>query len=357
MSIQIRLVKNNSELILANDFFNAIYKTNRSIKDFEWEFVNGPFGKAIYVIAIDDEVTDRIKVVGIQCAIPIELMDPLGNKELSAKSEDTLVDPAYRGQKIFERMYDLLFEECRKAGIKYIWGFTPAKKAFERINFEIPYQAHQAIITFRPVKAYRYLSGLNSNNKLPDKLKIAGLSVMSFAKRMGRLLHSPSSLTMRSVPIESKSSIIEKFYAHTTLRFLHVNSDYLNWRLMANPFGNNYENYQFLQDDQIVADVLINFRNPGLGYIEQLMFAPSLDINARTKIIRSIVAKMKGKVNLIRVLCFDINAELREQQQLLNACGFFLLPRGAHFVWKSFDPNGIKPTDLFLNRLFTQGNQ
>lgn len=356
MSIQIRIVENNDELILANNFFNAIYKTNRSIKDFEWEFVNGPFGKAIYVIAIDDAVTDHIKVVGIQCAIPIELMDPHGNKELSAKSEDTLVDPSYRGQKIFERMYDLLFEECRRSGIKYIWGFTPAKKAFERINFEIPYHAHQALMIFNPGKAYRYLSELNPKNKLSDKLRIAGLTAISFVKRMG-VLQSPSRLTMKSIPPASKSSIIEKFYAHTQLRFLHLNSNYLHWRLMANPFGNNYENYQFFEADQIVADVLINYRSPGLGYIEQMMFAPSLDINARKKIIRSIIIKMKSKVNLIRVLCFDINTELKEQQQLLNGCGFFLLPRGAHFVWKSFVLDGIRPSDLFLNRLFTQGNQ
>lgn len=74
MSILIRLLQPH-EYALANDFFNTTYKTNRSLKDFEWEFSRGPFGPAIYVVAIDQEVTDSIKVVGIQCAIPISLVN------------------------------------------------------------------------------------------------------------------------------------------------------------------------------------------------------------------------------------------------------------------------------------------
>ena len=57
-------------------------------------------------MAIDNSGSENNKIVGIQCAIPLEFTDVKGNVQLSAKSEDTLVDPAYRGQKIFERMYD-----------------------------------------------------------------------------------------------------------------------------------------------------------------------------------------------------------------------------------------------------------
>src|SRR6478609_6485041 len=115
MPITIRLLQDH-EVELANIFFNKVYQTNRPIENFKWEFLNGPFGKAIYTIAVDDSTTTHTKIVGIQCAIPIELISSKGKIVLTAKSEDTLVDPSYRGQKIFERMYELLFEECKKAG-------------------------------------------------------------------------------------------------------------------------------------------------------------------------------------------------------------------------------------------------
>jgi GNAT superfamily N-acetyltransferase len=181
MAIEIRLLQDD-ELYFANRFFNETYKTNRSDKDFTWEFLNGPAGKALYVAAIDTAVTDRLKIVGIQCAIPLEMMCNDGTIILTAKSEDTLVDPAYRGQKLFERMYDLLFQASRDRGIKYIWGFTPAVKAFERIGFEIPFQASQALLVKRPLEASKYLSSLNAKNKRLDRLKILLLCFASYLK-------------------------------------------------------------------------------------------------------------------------------------------------------------------------------
>jgi len=182
MAIQMKLLK-DEELPLANQFFNDVYKTNRSFETFRWEFIDGPFGKAIYVGAIDDTFP-QTKVVGIQCAIPIELISTSGKIVLTAKSEDTLVDPSYRGQKIFEKMYDVLFEESKKAGIKYIWGFTPAEKAFSRIGFDIPFKTQQALAVTQPMNAYRYLASLNTQNKRKQKIQIFGLSALTWMKTL-----------------------------------------------------------------------------------------------------------------------------------------------------------------------------
>lgn len=353
MSIEVRLMK-REESHLANNFFNSIYKTDRSQKDFNWEFMEAPAGPAIYVIAIDTTINNNIKIVGIQCAIPIRLQDVQGNTVLSAKSEDTLVDPAYRGQKIFERMYDLLFIECEKAGIKFIWGFTPAKKAFERIGFEIPFEAHQALQVFRPIKSFSYLSKLNTANKISDKLKIAALSVMSW---LGSLIRGrgKGKLVMVSVPIEAKHHIATTFSHAEPYYFLDMSEAYLRWRLELNPFGNSYQSYQFFDNNKLVADAIVN-RRASVAYIEQVVFDAAASFETRKQIVNAIVDTMKD-APMIRVLCFDINRELKDQEALLKACGFVVLHRGAHFVWKSFVGEAIDPRMIFLSRLFTQGNQ
>ena len=118
-----------ADYININAFHNRIDKPNRSIEQFYWEFRDCPFGPAIYVVAEDGE-----KIVGTNCVIPIDLIDSKGNIIKSGKSEDTLVDPVYRGQNIFNNIYDSLFEESKKQGVSVIWGFTSSTKAFEKLG-------------------------------------------------------------------------------------------------------------------------------------------------------------------------------------------------------------------------------
>lgn len=283
MAITVRLLE-ESEKQLANNFFNEIYKTDRPFRNFEWEFFEGPFGRAIYVVAIDESVTTHTKIVGIQCAIPIELISSKGVTVLTAKSEDTLVDPAYRGQKIFERMYDLLFDACRKAGIKYIWGFTPANRAFERLGFEIPFKAEQALLVFKPVAAFHYLKRLNTQNKTKDKISILGLSVLSWLKGLKTNFTPTSSL--KEVPIQAKELLFKQAYQHENYFTLNETDAYLNWRLHKNPFQNNYKNFQ---SGDGTFDVLINFRKD-VSYIEQVIAKPG----------RAIQSELGSLINVFR---------------------------------------------------------
>lgn len=351
MAIEIRLIREN-EIQQANDFFNSIYKTNRSLKNFRWEFIEGPFGPAIYVVAID---ADSAKIIGTQCAIPIELINSKGEKILTAKSEDTLVDPAYRGQKIFEKMYDVLFTECSKAGIKYIWGFTPAVKAFERIGFQIPFQAHQALFVFNPFKSYNYLSRLNASNKSGDKIKIGMLSLLAWVKSFLVFFPSVKRYSFKAIPTqEDKNDCFKDFYSGKDYYTLHETSTYLTWRLVNNPFNNQYINYRFISNNQPAGDAIINIRKD-VSYIEQLMIKDGSNIPS---IVKTLVKQIrKYRLPMIRVLCFDTNDELRYQSHSLKSTGFTYLKRGMFFVWKPLDEtSSIRPEQVLLNRLYTQGN-
>jgi GNAT superfamily N-acetyltransferase len=356
MAIEIQLLK-ETEATLANNFFNDIYKAERTIENFRWEFFNGPNGKAIYVIAIDTDETNFRKIVGIQCAIPIEFMKSDGTCVLTAKSEDTLVHPDYRGQKLFERMYAVLFDECRKAGIHYIWGFTPAKKAFERLGFEIPFSTSQALLVFKPFKAFSHLVKLNSKNKLIDKIKISGLTIVSFLAGLKRSFIVEGKISWQAADLKSKEGIIQTFYKNTSRYFLRQNDAYLQWRLEKNPFGNQYKNFQS-GNPVAEADVLINTRAE-ISYIEQVLFSQTLTERQKLQIIRKTIDTIKNTgACAIRVLCFPNNDDMQDQINLLKKTGFVYLERGDHFVWKQLgQDNLIDVKDVFFSRLFTQGNK
>ncbi len=351
MAIHIRLLQDD-EVELANNFFNAVYQTNRPIKNFEWEFLNGPFGKAIYVVAIDEAVSTHTKIVGIQCAIPLEFISTKGQTILTAKSEDTLVDPSYRGQKIFERMYAVLFEECEKAGVKYIWGFTPAQKAFERIGFEIPFKTEQALLVFKPIEAYQYLQALNEKNTLIDKIKIFGLSTVSWLsgvwsrfKKQGEIIEAG---------LENKSDLFKNFYNDATYFTLNESTAYIKWRITNNPFHNNYKSYQYKIGSEVVADAILNIRD-NVSYIEQLLSKQGIDLVPFITTLSTVCAATQ--VPLLRAFCFSSNKINKSQGYHLSLAGFRYLKRGNYFVWKSLDADKvIQPNQLIINRLFTQGN-
>jgi GNAT superfamily N-acetyltransferase len=351
MAIEIRLLKDD-ESALANNFFNEIYRSHRSMEDFRWEFIDGPKGKAIYVIAVDTDETSFVKVVGIQCAIPLELASVDGKTILTAKSEDTLVHPGYRGQKIFERMYERLFDECRKAGVKYIWGFTPALKAFERLGFEVPFKASQALLVLKPWTAYKHLVSLNPENRIRDKLKIFGLAILSYANSCKRLFIGPTNGLSETKPADKKSTI-KNFYSPSSLHFLHQDDAYLNWRLIQHPLRDTYKN--FVDANRSEADILVSIRKD-VGNVEQIMFASTLSAAEKLKYLRKIVDVFsQHHVSVVRFLAFENNAAMKEQITLLEKLGFVHLRRGNYFVWKSLGENTISVASVFFSRLFTQG--
>src|SRR5882757_10267707 len=109
MNIQIRLMR-DADIGDVNEVYNSAYGNIRPRAFFEWEFLHAPSGRAVYVIAEDLERKGN-KVIGRQSAIPLYFVNGAGHRILTAKSEDTFVHPEYRGHKLFDKMYDILFAE------------------------------------------------------------------------------------------------------------------------------------------------------------------------------------------------------------------------------------------------------
>jgi hypothetical protein len=212
-------------------------------------------------------------------------------------------------------------------------------------------------MVFNPIKAYSHLSKLNPNNKLIDRLKIVGLNVISMTSSFKQVFSSAGGFTVKQVQFESKEDVLRKSNSDSSLYFLKMDKNYFAWRITNNPYHNHYENYQFFDGDKLLADVIINFREGGLSYLESIIFGSGLSIDTKKKIVSQLIGIMRKKSGFIRLLCFDINDELRSQEDIFRQCGFIVLKRGGHFVWKSLTDTKLDANNLFLTRLFTQGNQ
>jgi GNAT superfamily N-acetyltransferase len=344
-----------SDYIKINEFHNQIDKPNRTIEQFYWEFRDCPFGPSIYVIAEDGD-----RIVGTNCVIPIQLIDSKGALIKSGKSEDTLVDPAYRGQNIFNNIYDFLFEESKKQGISLIWGFTSATKAFERLGFEIPFYHHQGLAVNRVIPSFNFLKSLNPKNGILNIVKILGLTIVSKLKYNLNLLphffefelsenQRTANFSVKLIKMNLEES--KKCFA------IFQNEKFQKWRIYDNP--NYYNIYSFTfknKQEQVVAIIEINSTMNNVAYINQSTFDPSLSEKSKAKILRKITDQLfKKGIVIVRNWLFNTSELNKSEISVYEKAGFFYLNRGNGMVWKKLDESDFMPQDFYLSRIASQG--
>lgn len=356
-NIQISFL-NETDIDEINDFYFSIYNKPRSKGQFLWEFFKAPAGEAIYVVAKD---SDSLKIVGTQCAIPIELIDQNGTVFLTAKSEDTLVHPEYRGLNIFENMYNLLLDECKARGIKYIWGFTTAKKPFLKIGFTIPFDQSQSMMVLNVIKSYRYISSLNSENNFLTKAKIFlacfGSKVISFKRHLFYFKQQfDYSISNSSIEFDR-----DKIKSSSKGFLIKQDSSYLKWRVIDNTYYKKIFNIYFSKNGKVLANIIFNQHKEGIWYLVNTIFSNEIPekekIQLQNMAVHLLVKSEKGLVSLIRTWEFTHNNDGRDEIEIRKKVGFFYIKRGLSFVWKNLDDsNELDAKDFTLSRIATQGN-
>lgn len=339
-----------------NQFHNRIYKKNRTMNQFLWEFHNGPFGKSIYVIA-----TDGPKVVGTNCVIPIMLSNAKNEMILTGKSEDTLVDPEYRGQNIFNHIYDHLFKHCADKGIKSIWGYTPAKKPFQKIGFDIPFDHQQSLIVNSVITSYNYINRLNPNNGFKQKMQIFGLCVFSKLKSfMGSFAHQKSIYDVKSdqKAINEVNNLVKASAGkNAELFYILQNEAFQLWRIYDNPNYHKVHTFSAYDNNKkLVGLILLNTHPNGVAYIIQSSFDASVSDKEKINILNFTVKSLfKEGIKLIRNWHFETNLLNKEEIKLFKNANFIVLKKGIGFVWKEIHPTNLNPNNFVLSRISTQG--
>ena len=338
---------NANDIDAINALYNRVYNRNRTADKFIWEFNSAPAGKAIYVIALEGE-----KVVGTQCAIPYFLINGKGEKSLTAKSEDTLVDTNYRGLKIFDKMYALMIDECRKNDIQLIWGFTYAVKPFKKIGFDIPFESCMGILVLKPAPAYLFLKNLNQKNNWLAKFKINLLCIKSYFDflRLSKPKHSDE-FTEKHLALNSG-----------TLNYLHnsectgllLDEAFLNYRLYTNPYSKNNFQFTISQNDKILFSAFYTINN-GVGYLLHLFFDTAVKNNS--EFIKTLIFKSDLKnCNIIRFWGFNHNSLTVNEVNVLKKCHFTFINRGISFVGLKLSPKlNLDLKLLAVSRLASQG--
>lgn len=333
-----------------NSFYNSVYKKNRSYEQFYWEYNSAPAGKAIYVIAECDG-----KVVATQCAIPYYIIK--NNTEiLTAKSEDTLVSPDFRGKNIFENMYKLLIQECINHNIVFIWGFTYADKPFKKLGFDIPFKSTMGLLTLKPKSAAKYFYSITAKKGVISYLKIFGLSLFSFLKFKMGLFSKTESIVLDFENITYTNADFS-YLKSNSLFGLKLDKDFLDYRIKNNPYNSNYYTVNYSENGALKASIKFNITNENVGYIIHSYFADDLSYSKlKSFIINAIKQTKLNNCIVIRFWGFEHNIQNRMEIESLKKCNFVFLNRGISFVGLKLDRSiDINFSDFVLSRMASQG--
>lgn len=369
--MKIRLITAD-EANTCNDFHNRIWKDRRTVEQWRWDFLPDQHGTAELPFAVAD---DDGRIVGTQAFIPIRMIDRDG-VFWTAKSEETLVDPEYRGQKLFDTMYGLLFEYARRHHFAYIWGFTAATKAFLKLGFSTPGRTSQLFFPFS-VKSVDRLVRSGGNGESTAKLALYRLGcALARIVSSTRLTFQRSMVAgkgaMKDVEIRSESGA-PKGAGELCRRFVQVwggttiyrDADYLRWRIFDNPHVKGTMRTLYYRG-QLLGWVIYGLGDDGVGYLIDLMAVPDDNKAIRVEDVVRLLLKesIVGTRNMgaVAIRGWHVNNHPFDAILLKSAksIGFLHLARGHMVVLYHTEGAERQPpddgfNDWFVTRIFTEG--
>ena len=360
--MEIRLYKNGDGNGI-NDLFNNYYKKERTYYQWNWEFAKNPYGCTQVV------VDDKGHIIGTQALLP-SFLNIDGIKVFSAKSEATLLNPLYRGKKLFEQMYNVILKEAKSSGINLIWGFTGATKPFQKAGFTVCEPMSELwlvcsfwktfICIFKEKKLGNNLHGILRAIQLLGGLTYFRLT--SLLRNVNFITRS-CNLDIRPMDVfdDNTDKLFDKFvYDNPDLITIWRSKQYLNWRICQNPYykhgiiglyhDNDFVGYVVFAKDvsrgmMLLVDVLVLNRYAGIGFRILL------------KEIKRICKK--DELGYIKFnFVFSGNDYCKKLATVIKKHGFCKLPFFSPTVIKVITDNYKDARDInkwYINSLFTEG--
>lgn len=354
-----------SDEAICNRFYNEHYDRRRTAEQWRWEFVEPTkAGPLPFVVAVDEG-----EIVGTQAYIPVRFIDEAG-VFLTAKSEETLVSSKMRGKNVFGKMYDQLFQVARDNACMSIWGFTPADRAFRKLQFDIPAATGQLLLVLAPQSLAQVANAQGDGGSGGRRLglRLAGL-ILSVWSKLAAFGSDALAADERLTDLQDAHLFDEQYsrrfidaWGGTTILRDH---EYMQWRIFDNPYR-QANVVGIVRDNILVGHVALAVDEEGAGYLVDLIAAHPLGKQDDARIVRLLIAEAVQRLAHIGASCvrgwtlndhpFDI---LVRRAALCR--GFIVIRRGSWVVYQTRFQTRSRGTshddfgNWYVTRLFTEG--
>ncbi len=380
-NLEIRDVK-SSEVKDIIAFHNATHGDNRRPEHWAWEY-RGNYPESYVFGIIKDKEKDRL--VGTQGMIPIYI-NIGGDRYFSGKSENSLLDPNYRGGTLFQDLYEYTVNKCKEKKMCCIWGYTSAGRVWrKKLKFEVYAESlgeAKIILNFGATifdsiqsKIKNVLKAIRNKQTTVGKI-IEGI----FHALSGKLKQTPKSksesisknktLTNKEDSLKGQFKIVQKLRSYQDLNSLykrlrktypnliHIDQDkkYVQWRIFDNPVV-KYDTDFVYEGNILRAYCYINTTKRRCGYISDLTFETP---DAGDFLIENLISKLRSKKIAYVTFFGNMDNPLIDSVfELLKTYGARIQISNQFFVLRNLSYNDktvlFDIKNWYLNALWSEG--
>ena len=336
--MEIKKINIQENPIKVVDFIRESSRSNYSTEIFNWQYM----GEKCLLYSIEDQN----EIVGTQGMIELELVES-SQKILTHKSETTFLNPKYRGQGLFEKIYEKCVHDVKEKKSKLIWGFTALGTLWEKkLNFNyVSNIISEATLV------------VNNIGEFQSRLK----KVFYFLKKLQLkilLLYKSNSIKYNSKECKKFKNFdfikkINDFYGDQAI-YLNYNSKSVMNRVFESPII-SYELLEIYDGNKIKAALVFHIEKRTL-YISDIFYARNINFNSLVKEIY-VYANLKN-VNFIKFWGNNTNPKYSKIFNLFKKFGARVeTDINMQLIYKSFSDfqtsNQFK--NYFINGLWTEG--
>jgi GNAT superfamily N-acetyltransferase len=302
------------------DLHDSVFGTQVSADTWEWQYLRSPAGQAVVVVAESDE-----GIAGQYALIPLR-MKAQGRLCIGGLSLDTMVHPDYRGQGVFLRLAERVYQLAAERGIDFVYGFPNQNShhAFiARLNWR---DLHNGV----PIWA----KPLNIDSIVQKRFVKSGL-IAALGGTVGKvavnLLSRNSATTGPTCHIRETASFDDRFdslwnEASSEWNVAVVRDRaYLTWRYVDKP-GGGYTILVAERGEELLGYVVLKcVPRFGLeiGLLVDMVWIPGEKGVANALISAGLECFASGKMDLVGCLMLPSAPYSRDLKEM----GFFKVPR------------------------------
>ncbi len=290
----------------------------KSLLHIEWQYSFPPAGEAITAFAVTKNGYDAAvySVYRVKYRINNIIID-------AAQSLDTLTDTNHRGKFLFTTLAEIVYEECQKQGVQFVFGF-PNKFSEPIFSKRLKWESMQ-----HPP----YLIYIN-NLSYPIKKKY-GLDV--FIPNF--LSHTLLTINkIKNIKYKNKSYISNEIKEHEYDLLWHQvveegnyigidkTSEYISWRYQKKP-GVSYSFRSFYVDSKLTAILIYRITNKHggkIGYIMDYFYLPTHDNKRASSFFFTTIVQEILSYGVDVILAWS--SDMKYRRHFFNS-GFLKLPR------------------------------
>lgn len=365
-----------------NAINNDVYKRNRTLAQWEWEFTppHLPFEEIPYAVARDGG-----DIVGTQGYIMVPMISQQGTF-WTAKGEDAVVLFRYWARNVLPDLWATLAAFCERNKVTMAWGFNSRRGSFSRVGlqyFEEPLGGG----LFRPLNHRAMDTVLKDTTKMKKLFERPGGGLVKTMASIGTaaasdtrmLISRAASLSgnpvrnlvideLRAPPGEEFEALAQRFIRQYGGITVHRSPQYLQWRLLGNPFLRSTI-ITARRHGELCGYVAFAVAPEGQAHIaDQFICAPGGDAGQNRAIAEellfAVVRCARGAgASVIRAQCFNGHPADRIFLEAMQRVGFFKRTGSVGACYRLFPDAAAPPVpvttfdDWYVTGVYHEGRE